>query len=256
MDTSRNSTVLGALVIGLSLIIGTSIVGYTFYQVKALSNVISVTGSAEQTITSDTAKWTSSFSRNVGTDALKDGSSHMQSDLKTVLQYLHDHGVTDSEITVQPSTVQSVCANQNNVQYDKNGNALCSAENTSGYSFQQTIMVESSDVRKVQQLANDASGFLIDKGLVFTTNGVEYYYSKLADLKLHMLSDATKNAQQRASQIVESTGAHLSNLQSSEMGVFQITPVNSTEVEDQGAYDTTTIQKKVTAIVRASFTLK
>jgi len=255
-ETSRATNTLAAVVIGLSLIIGTSIVAYTYYASKALANVISVTGSAEQTITSDTAKWTSNFSRNVGAADLKTGNAQMREDLKTVLAYLHTNNVTDAEITVQPATVQSVCASPNGYQYDKTGNPICSAENNGGYSLQQTIIVESSDVQKVQKLSNDASGYLIDKGLIFTTSGVEYYYNKLQDLKLQMLADATKNAQQRADKIVESTGAHLGNLQSSSMGVFQVTSVNSTEISDYGAYDTSSIQKKVTSIVRASFTLK
>jgi hypothetical protein len=40
------------------------------------------------------------------------------------------------------------------------------------------------------------------------------------------------------------------------MGVFQITAVNSTEISDYGSYDTSSIDKKVTAIVRASYTIK
>lgn len=256
MENTQRSNVLPALVIGLSLIVGTTIVSYTFYQVKALANVISVTGSAERTITSDTAKWTSSFSRSVDSVSLKAGSAEMQNDLGVLKAYLHDHGVSDVDVTIQPMSVVNVCGGQNNYQYDKNGSQICSAENTSGYNLQQQVIVESSDVQKVTDLSKDASADLIAKGLVFTTNGVEYYYTKLADLKLEMLSDATKNAQQRAEKIVESTGAHLGNLQSSAMGVFQVTSVNSTEISDYGAYDTSTIQKKVTAVVRASFTLK
>jgi len=40
------------------------------------------------------------------------------------------------------------------------------------------------------------------------------------------------------------------------MGVFQVTSVNSTEISDYGYFDTSAIQKKVTAVVRASFSIK
>ncbi len=36
-------------------------------------------------------------------------------------------------------------------------------------------------------------------------------------------------------------------------GVFQITPVNSTDVSDEGNYDTSTIEKSVKAIVTLEF---
>jgi len=37
------------------------------------------------------------------------------------------------------------------------------------------------------------------------------------------------------------------------MGVFQITPVNSNEVADSGVNDTSSWEKKVTAVVSATF---
>jgi hypothetical protein len=40
------------------------------------------------------------------------------------------------------------------------------------------------------------------------------------------------------------------------MGVFQITAPYSTEVSDYGMYDTSTIDKQITAIVKASFEIK
>ena len=40
------------------------------------------------------------------------------------------------------------------------------------------------------------------------------------------------------------------------MGVLQIEPVNSTEVSDYGINDTTSIEKKVVAVVNATFTVK
>jgi hypothetical protein len=37
------------------------------------------------------------------------------------------------------------------------------------------------------------------------------------------------------------------------MGVLQITPADSTEVSDMGMYDTTSIDKDMTAVVNISF---
>lgn len=45
-------------------------------------------------------------------------------------------------------------------------------------------------------------------------------------------------------------------IQSVNMGVFQITPVDSTNVSDMGISDTTTIEKKVTAVANVNFRIK
>ncbi|HOG24446.1 MAG TPA: SIMPL domain-containing protein, partial [Candidatus Omnitrophota bacterium] len=45
-------------------------------------------------------------------------------------------------------------------------------------------------------------------------------------------------------------------MRSARMGVFQITPVNSTSVSDWGENDTSSVEKKVTAVVNASFSIE
>ncbi len=84
----------------------------------------------------------------------------------------------------------------------------------------------------------------------------EYYLQSLPAIKLDMLAEATKNAQVRADKIASSTGARIGRVESANMGVFQVTTVNSTDISDYGTYDTTSINKKVTAIVRTDFLLE
>lgn len=45
-------------------------------------------------------------------------------------------------------------------------------------------------------------------------------------------------------------------IQSVNMGVFQITPVDSTNVSDMGINDTSSIDKKVTAVANVVFRIK
>jgi hypothetical protein len=85
---------------------------------------------------------------------------------------------------------------------------------------------------------------------------LEYYYNKLADLRLDLLTKATENAKERAQRIAQSTGAQINFLQSAATGVFQVTAKNSVDVSDYGVYDTTSIDKKITAVVKTSFSLK
>ncbi len=242
-----------AVILGLSLIAGTFIVSNAFYKVKALSNVISVTGSADKLVTSDTAKWSSSFSRVVGVNGLKDGSIQMKTDLDAVKKYFDSKGITDAEMTIKPISVSSNCQSSNDIIYDRDGQR-CSK--TIGYTLSQSILVESSNVDKITKLAQEANSVLVGEGLVFTSQNIEYYFNKLANLRVEMVSEATKNAQERAQQIAESTGSKIGNLQSASLGVFQVTAPNSTDISDYGAYDNSSINKKISATVRASFVLK
>jgi len=254
---NKNHLTVAMAVLGLSIILATLVGGLAFYKVKsAEGNVLSVTGSAEQVVNSDTVKWTSSFSRNVGQAELKDGSQQIAADLKTIIAFFKQSGVADNEITVNPVTITSLCESQSNVIYDKSGNQTCSGNKISGYSLQQSIIVESSKVVEVTALAQKSSDYLIAAGLMFSTQYLEYYYNKLADLRLELLTRATENAKERAQRIAQSTGAQINFLQSASTGVFQVTSKNSVDISDYGVYDNSSMEKKVTAVVKASFSLK
>ena len=81
----------------------------------------------------------------------------------------------------------------------------------------------------------------------------QYVFTRLPSLRPQLLADATRDALRRAEVLVESTGADLGSLRSVNVGVFQVTAPNSTEVEDYGVYDTTTRTKDVTAVVNVTF---
>lgn len=245
---------IGMIFLSLAIAASAFWISETFYKVKALSNSIAVTGSAEKIVKSDTVKWSSSFSRTVSAEALKEGSNQMKTDLDTILRIFRQRGVKDSEIAVQTLTINPICAGQVNYSYDS-GTKSCAGNLLSGYSLQQWIVIQSSDVESIYKLSQEAAGYFIDQGILFTSQGVEYYYSKLGDLKMDLIAEATANAKARAEQIAASTDSRIGLLQSAGIGVFQVTAVNSTDISDYGYYDTGSIDKKVTAVVRASFSL-
>lgn len=246
MTITNKGLMISALIIALAVVLGTGVVGYSMFRVKALQNVIAVTGSAEKTIASDTVKWTSGFSRTVGIGDLKAGYAMMSKDLQQTLEYFKAQGITEQELTVKPVSMMQ------NYEGDKYGGA----SRMTGYVLQQTIEIQSTNVEGITKLAQDTPVKLSDLGILFSSQNLEYYYSKFSDLKIEMLADATKNARSRAEKIAESTNAQIGFLQSAAMGVFQVTAVNSMDVSDYGYFDTASINKKVTAVVRASFSLK
>ena len=238
----RNSFTLPAAILGAALIVTGAIATYGFFEVKTLADTISVTGSAEMNIESDVIKWNVQIVHSVDLNGLQQGNEAMQRDLESLRAFLKDQGVEDTSVTVQPYFLETM------YDYQRGGMP-------SGYTLRQTVMVESSDIPKVKA-AVEAANALIAKGALITTISVEYYYSKLADLKQQILADAMADAKLRAEKIVASAGGKLGSLRSSSMGVLQVTARNSVEVADYGMYDTSVEEKKVTAVVRGEFGIK
>jgi hypothetical protein len=218
------------------------------------NNAISVTGTAEKMVTSDAAKWTLSITRQGDAQALLFVSNSVKSEGLATASYLKSQGIEDKDITVQPIVSNVVCQSQQQVMYDGFGKQQCSG--SFNYSITQTIIVESSDVERIKNLSLNAQSELAKKGIVIQTVAVDYFYNKLSELRVELLEEASKNAKERAEAIAKSTGDRIGGVRNASQGVFQVTQRNSIDVSDYGSYDTSTIEKKVTAIVRASFEVK
>lgn len=231
--------VIEALILGISVILAAAIFGTLHYESRLEEHVISVVGTATKRFDSDIVKWRINISRVVGLNDLKGGYALVQGDRETVLEELKSGGIEDKEIGIQPvSTIQ---------RYDNYGQPT-------GYELQQTVYVISGNISKIENLALNPSVFF-DKGVV-AQFFLEYYFSKLSDIKRELLAEATKDARRRAGEIAANSEATLDKINSARSGVFQITEPYSTEVSDYGIYSTSTRIKDITVTVHVSFTLK
>jgi len=229
----------------IATIVSTVILSKGLLQIKKFSSeVITVTGSAEKKIVSDYIVWKAHFSRRA--PELKTAYTLLQDDLKKVKEYLTAKGVKDDELII--SQVET------KVLYKKNekGNDTNEIE---GYLLSQGIEVKSYDVQKIDRVSRESTE-LIMQGIEFISEAPEYFYTKLAELKIEMLAKATEDAKQRAVSMANSTGNKIGAIRSAKMGVFQITPVTSTEVSWYGENDISSLEKKVMAVVTASFAIE
>ena len=67
---------------------------------------------------------------------------------------------------------------------------------------------------------------------------------KLAELKIEMIAEATKDAHNRAKSIAENANSGLGDLKKSDLGVFQIIAQNSSEDYSWGGSFNTAAKKK------------
>ena len=123
------------------------------------------------------------------------------------------------------------------------------------YNLSQQVVIKSNDVQKIKDVSTDIQN-LLDKGIDINVTDTQYFYSGLANLKVELLEDATKDAKDRASAMLKATHNRTGKIQAINMGVFQITPIDSTNVSDMGINDTSTIDKKVTAVANVVFRIK
>ncbi len=240
MENNNKSNVVLGLIVGLSIIISTGIGSYTFFKLRSM-DTISTTGSVKKSVISDKVKWVSSISRQAKVSTIKDGYAKMDTDLKAVKAFLAENGIDEKSIIISP-----VLMNEN---YDQNANA------EKNYNLTQTIEVQSTDVNKIDALAKNTNS-LINVGVLFSTNSLEYYYSKLPEARVELLASAVADAKARAEQLAIAGGKKIGLLKSATSGVVQVTSENSMEVSDYGMYDTSKINKEIMVTVKATFEIK
>lgn len=234
---------LGAL-LAVGIVVGTLIIAKTVETVKFQNQRITVKGFAERTITSDVAVWSGQITARA--NELVTAYDELQSDLDKVLTYLEQKGVKKEDITID-----SV---QTSIQYVRTDKGVYT-NIVEGYTLTQPIKIASSDIGQIEGVAGEITS-LIKDGVEIASFSPQYYYTKLDDMKIELLGEATKNALQRARQLAENSGSSVGNLKYASQGVFQITPVYSTDVSNYGLYDTTTIEKSVKAVVTVEYSIR
>ena len=237
--------VLLGIIIALGAIFSTWVLSHAIVSYQKLQNqALTVTGSASQEITSDIAVWKAYY--EVRSKDLKSGYAKINTDKSNVTTFLVANGIKETDIKYTPVSSYPV--------YKKLGNGYESNE-IDGYRLSQNVQVSSSNVDAITKISQDTSK-LINKNVELTSNMVEYYVSNLDELKIKMLAEATKDAKLRAKSMVESTGGRIGAMNSAKMGVFQIVAKDSTDVSDYGIYNTSARDKKINAVVNATFTIK
>ena len=86
-----------------------------------------------------------------------------------------------------------------------------------GYELEQTFEVQSKSVDAVEKTSREVSK-LIDAGIELNSFAPQYYYTKLAALKIKMIEAATKDAKNRAETIATNGGGVLGKLTYASMG--------------------------------------
>lgn len=235
---------VNTMVIALAIIVSTITLSDAIIQKYRSDNGISVTGLGSRDFVSDIIIWQSSISARASN--LKDAYTLIESRKQSVRDYLIKKGVKSNELEVSSIDIEK----EFQTMYEANGTSY---SQFIGYKLTQRVRVESRNVDLVEKVSREISE-LIDQGIEIVTESPLYYYTKLSELKVEMIAQATADAKLRAEKIAQKSDAKLGTLKHASMGVFQIIGQNTDEdYESGGSFNTSSKNKTATITVRLEY---
>jgi len=227
--------------VGVSLVTSTAVASRAYRergtQAATREQSITVKGAARQTIQSDLAVWHIQV-QGEGKQ-LPEAFRTLEAGVQRVQTFLASKGYQPAEIGLAAIGTETI------FERDKDGQETNVVDR---YRLQRAFTITTPEVNRVNQTAGEVTQ-LIQEGVFVVSLPPEYYYSKVAELKIAIMGLASKDARARADEIARNAGCVVTDVRQAHMGVLQITRPNSTQVSDYGIYDTSTIAKDVQAVV-------
>jgi hypothetical protein len=230
---------ISAIIFGIAIVVAAYFLGNAYVTRYQETGEISVTGLGKQDFTSDLIVWEVRF--KTLNQNLQAAYNTLNEQKKIIRDYLIEKGVSNENMVFNAVETN----NRFKQVYGPNGNYQ--GQEFIGYELSQTVQIESKEVEKIEKVSREVTE-LLNSGLQVYSQSPRYYYTKLADLKLEMISKATEDARLRAEKIAENSGGQLGNLVTAKMGVFQITGQNSKEDYSWGGTFNTSAKEKTASI--------
>jgi len=220
---------INTIIISVGIIIAAAILGNSWKRTHIGNGTISVNGIAKLDIVSDLIMWQGYLSEEA--KDTKTAYAQLKKDTGVFKKYLVSKGIKEKEIIFSSVEVHS--------DYEddfSNGKQGFRTKKLKGYVLTQDVKIESKDVDKVEDASREVSE-LIDLGVNFVEETTEYYYTKLDELKIKLISSATEEAHKRALAITTNSDSKLGNLERSDMSTFDVTAKNSVQEFSEAGHD-------------------
>lgn len=237
-----------SILFSVAIVIAALVLANAFVNRNRTERQISVTGLGEKNFQSDLIVWTGSFSRE--NNDFKIASTELKSNKFLIENYLTKNGVEKSDIVFSAINIQEL----RKTKYSQTGEV--SGDEFAGYKLTQSVEIRSKEIEKIEDISRKITE-LLNEGVKFNSENPRYYYTKLATLKIVLVSEATKDARERAEKIAEESGSKLDELISAQMGIIQITGQNSNEDYSWGGtYNTSSKDKTASITMKLIYKVK
>lgn len=177
-----------------------------------LNRVVNVKGLAEMEVNADRVIWPIVY-KDVGNDL---NSLYDNYNLKNqkVISFLERHGITRDEISTSSPKVVDLEAER----YSNNNSPY-------RYNLTSIITISSDKVDLVRELLSQ-QGELLKQGVAVIGGDYEYnvqfFFTKLNDIKPEMIEKATRNAREAALKFAEDSNSKLGKIKTANQGQFSI----------------------------------
>lgn len=240
----KSKNLIPVIVVSLSFIVSIVIFSNAIINRNSSENIISVTGLAERSFESDLIVWKSQFT--VKKPDLVSAYADLKAQSLIINKFLASKGIDAKSITFSAVEISKEYA----TSYNEKGNAFSVFD---GYRLTQQISINSKEVEKIEKVSREITD-LINSGIEITSMSPQYYYTQLANLKIEMLAEASKDALLRAETMAENGDADLGDMVGSTMGVFQIVAQNSAEDYSWGgSFNTSSKNKTASVTVKVQY---
>lgn len=230
---------LSALLLGVALVVSAYLIqsGYVKSKDQSNLNMATLTGTADEVVTSDRVKWSVQLSRS-STGTTDKLTSQLEADQTAVREALKKAGVTDADISVQPMSIQPA--------YDSY---------STGYASQ-VLVIESKMVEEVGGVADTIGSDLAKRGATATTNSIEFYYSGTNDVQKTLTKKALDDARSQGKDLFGDQIKRVSSVGSAQV---IITPEHASVSSYNYGYgtssETSSVKKRITVNLSVSFEL-
>lgn len=207
MDKLRNVVAAGIFAVAAAVVIAFGLVN-----IITPERSVSVRGLAEKEVDADLAIWNMKFS--LGSNSLGALQESLVSKTEIVGDYLREHGLDDSDFTVNPAAITDNSLNsymdQSKIRYTFIGT--------------QSVLVRSSKVAAVKAAYADSLS-LLSSGIAVSQDYdayISYEFTGLNDIKPEMIAEATKNARLAAEQFARDSASKVGKIKKATQGLFSI----------------------------------
>lgn len=211
-----NINTKAATVLGLSLIIGLSALGFLVQQMavkfKEYERVVAVKGLSEREVVADTVIWPIQFT--VADNQLSSLFATVDQQTQLITQFLVEKAWIAQRFPSAPAVI------------DKKAQQYGEDRAEFRYLATQTLTVYSKQVDQVRKIISEI-GQLGKQGVVFNqdpyNNRVEFSFTGLNAIKPDMIEEATKQAREVAQKFAKDSQSTLGKIKTASQGQFSIT---------------------------------
>jgi hypothetical protein len=251
----KDQSLVKSIILSLCIVLSAVVLGNAFKKRNATLDSISVVGLGTKQFTSDEILFSGSYS--VKAMDAKEAYAQMMADKEKVNHFFMSKGFQAKEINFSGVSFEK---SYRTITIESGNDETKSEQIFDGYIAKQSISLTSKKnpelMRRIEAVA-DQTAELINSGIEFNPNPVQYTYSDLPSLKHDLIVKATQDAKERAEKIIKTADGTRGKLKTASMGVFQITGEGSDEEDSSGGNnDIYSKQKSARITVRLEYELE